>query len=289
VASGLIKPGGTSFAGESAFRFAHILTREVAHGELLKEERADLHERFARWAESRLGERAGEQAEILGYHLEQAYRFRTELRPPDEHDRALAVDAARRLGTAGRKAVAREDVPAAVNLLERAVSLLTEEETIRDDLVVKLAAALAETGEFTRASALLRGRIEDERRGRPFLSYRDDSGREHAVDLTGAGLTVSIGRRSASDVPLEWDTEVSRAHARLEREDGGWTLVDGGLSRNGSFVNGERVTGRRPLCDGDIMRFGASVVVFHAPPLQRPPSRRRTREGTSPHGESPPG
>jgi pSer/pThr/pTyr-binding forkhead associated (FHA) protein len=110
--------------------------------------------------------------------------------------------------------------------------------------------------------AELTDRLAAERRGTPFLLYLDGERRQQIVPL--AGDTLSIGREPASDIRLEWDSEVSRAHAMLERVGGAWTLVDDGLSRNGSFVNGQRLRGRRRLEDGDIIAVGHTVVAFVA-------------------------
>ena len=110
--------------------------------------------------------------------------------------------------------------------------------------------------------------LEAERQGVPFLAYRDGVGdfRIEALD----GLTrVAIGRSAENDIELGWDPEVSRTHAQLELVGGDWTLVDDGLSRNGSFVNGERVRGRRRLDDADSMRLGHTSLVFRA---ARPPA-----------------
>ena len=73
---------------------------------------------------------------------------------------------------------------------------------------------------------------------------------------------VTIGRRTDNHLALEWDGEVSRVHAELERVAGEWAVVDDGLSRNGTFVNGERVTGRRRLRDGDRVVFGETPVLY---------------------------
>jgi len=73
---------------------------------------------------------------------------------------------------------------------------------------------------------------------------------------------VTIGRDPTADVPLPWDAEVSRSHALLEQVGRGWTLVDDGLSRNGSFVNGSRVVGRRRLRDKDHLVFGATEMTY---------------------------
>ena len=115
------------------------------------------------------------------------------------------------------------------------------------------------------AAAELKARIEAERNGTPFLAYHDAHGGQALVGLEGRGPHVTIGRRDDNDVPLMWDPEVSRLHAQLERLGTEWTLVDEGLSRNGSFVNGERVIGRQRLKDGDRLCFGATSLVFRSP------------------------
>jgi hypothetical protein len=112
--------------------------------------------------------------------------------------------------------------------------------------------------------AQLSERLQAERRGTPFLLYLDDERRQHIVDLAARPDLVSIGRQPGSDVTLGWDTEVSRTHAIVERVGSAWTLVDDGLSRNGSFVNGQRVRGRRRLDDGDTIRLGNTLLAYVA-------------------------
>jgi DNA-binding CsgD family transcriptional regulator len=107
--------------------------------------------------------------------------------------------------------------------------------------------------------------IEAERTGIPFVNWRDGAGEQHILMLAADRARVTIGRREQSDVPLTWDPEVSRAHAILEPVGEEWTLVDDGLSRNGSFVNGSRVRGRHRLHDRDRMCFGNTHVVFREP------------------------
>jgi hypothetical protein len=111
----------------------------------------------------------------------------------------------------------------------------------------------------------LKERIETERLGLPFLVYRDGEERQRIHGLMGDRDRLSIGRSQAADVSLDFDAEVSRVHAELERVGEEWTLADDGLSRNGSFVNGERVVGRRRLRDGDALQFGDTIVLFRAP------------------------
>jgi hypothetical protein len=104
-------------------------------------------------------------------------------------------------------------------------------------------------------------RIDAERRGLPFLVHLDGEGRQRIVEL-GDVASVSIGRSPSADVPLGWDHEVSRLHAVLAHEGGEWTIADEGLSRNGSFVNGRRLRGRRRLRDGDAIKIGCTLLVF---------------------------
>ena len=114
----------------------------------------------------------------------------------------------------------------------------------------------------TRSVTELKARIDAERAGQPFLLYRgaDD---EQQLFSFAPGLThVSVGRRRSADLALDWDEQVSRLHARFERIDDDWTVVDDGLSTNGTFVNGERLSGRRRLMDGDSVRFGLTTMTF---------------------------
>jgi len=110
--------------------------------------------------------------------------------------------------------------------------------------------------------AELKDVIAAERAGHPFLVWRTDDGEQRLLLLDQQRWRVTIGRDPAADVPLAWDAEVSRTHALLEQVGRGWTVVDDGLSRNGSFVNGTRVIGRRPLRDKDRLVFGATPVTY---------------------------
>jgi predicted component of type VI protein secretion system len=113
-------------------------------------------------------------------------------------------------------------------------------------------------------------RIEAERSGRAFLFLKDGEGRERLFFFEPGTASATVGRRSSSDLVLDWDDQVSRLHARFERADDAWVLVDDGLSSNGTFVNEERVQGSRRLNDRDNVRFGATVVTFHSPQRSRP-------------------
>ncbi len=111
----------------------------------------------------------------------------------------------------------------------------------------------------------LKERIAAERAGRPFLLMRDDGGRQRIAPLDGEGGPQAIGRGERCPIRLEWDGEISRVHAELLCVAGDWTVIDDGLSRNGSFVNGERVVGRRRLRDGDKLAMGGTTMVFRLP------------------------
>jgi pSer/pThr/pTyr-binding forkhead associated (FHA) protein len=122
-------------------------------------------------------------------------------------------------------------------------------------------------------------RLAAERRGVPFLLYLDGDRRQRIVALDGPAL--SIGRDADNEVALPWDTEVSRAHAMLERLGTAWTIVDDGLSRNGSYVNGQRIRGRRRLDSGDAITIGSTLIVYVAAPTATR-TTATTRSGTPP-------
>src|SRR5438094_2214739 len=140
---------------EDAYRFRHALIRDAAYAGIPKERRAQLHERFAEWAARTNAGRAGELDEIVGYHYEQAVRYRQELAALDEDMRALADRAGILLARAGERAFGRHDMPAAVNLLARATTLLSEEHAIRLQALPQLGSALMKTGDFSRADVVL--------------------------------------------------------------------------------------------------------------------------------------
>jgi pSer/pThr/pTyr-binding forkhead associated (FHA) protein len=127
----------------------------------------------------------------------------------------------------------------------------------------------------------MKARVEEaERAGHPFLLFRDGDGRQQLFAFAPGSVSASVGRRPPADLLLDWDDRVSRVHARFERVEDGWEVVDDGLSRNGTFVNEERLRGRRRLHDGDTVRFGRSTVIFRLPIREHP--------GTAGAPEAPP-
>ena len=117
----------------------------------------------------------------------------------------------------------------------------------------------------------MQARVEAERSGEPFLLFRDGAGNDRSFAFPHAAASVAVGRDPSADLILDWDAQISRAHARFERTQGDWEVVDDGPSRNGTFVNGERVSGRCRVRDHDMVRFGRTTVTFRSPAMQQPP------------------
>jgi len=144
----------SAVAGEDAFAFSHGLVRDAAYAGLPKEVRAELHEQHSGWLERRAAESAGEYEELVGYHLEQAARYRRELGRVDERTEKLAGRAGAVLGLAGTRALGRGDAPAAANLLKRAAALLAAGPE-RAQAMLELTLALRDLGELAGAEAVV--------------------------------------------------------------------------------------------------------------------------------------
>jgi FHA domain len=110
----------------------------------------------------------------------------------------------------------------------------------------------------------LKDLLAAERAGEPFLAYRDREGRLGLFALGRDGGRLTVGRREETDLSIPWDEEVSGLHAELQCLGGEWTIVDDGLSTNGTFVNGERVNGRQRLRDSDRVRMGRTTLAYNA-------------------------
>jgi predicted ATPase/class 3 adenylate cyclase len=165
----LIQRDPRAFGGADGLRFSHGLIRDAAYQFLPKETRSELHERLAHWLDRTAEQPLGEQEEVVGYHLEQAYHYRAELGRIGTRERALGAEAARRLDSSGRRAFARSDLPAAVKLLERAEALLSPDDRARAELLPALGAALTEAGRLSEADRVLEtavdcSRINDDER-----------------------------------------------------------------------------------------------------------------------------
>jgi pSer/pThr/pTyr-binding forkhead associated (FHA) protein len=115
------------------------------------------------------------------------------------------------------------------------------------------------------SAAELSEMLAAERSGGAFLAMRDGAGSlrllaldRHAPDAPA----VTIGRDAGMDVPITWDAEVSVVHAELRRLGEEWTVLDDGLSRNGTFLNGKRITSRQRLRPGDRLMVGRTIIAY---------------------------
>jgi class 3 adenylate cyclase/tetratricopeptide (TPR) repeat protein len=140
---------------EAGYQFRHLLVRDAVYQGVPKGVRAELHERLAGLLEARAGARVREYEEIVGYHLEQAWRCLAELGPIERRGRELGARAAGRLAAAGRRALARGDTPAATALLDRALAVLPGGDPARGHLLNDLAESLVAAGDFGRAGEVL--------------------------------------------------------------------------------------------------------------------------------------
>ncbi len=201
----LIRPGRPDLEGEEAYRFDHILIRDATYNLLPKHVRADLHEGHARWLEGRAEPILGEQAELAGYHLEQAFHCRIEVEPAArESYRLLATRGGCHLGTAGRAALARDDLPAATNLLGRATALLPGDDAAVGDLMAEFGWALTEAGRLAEAERTLDVAVAQA------AAQDDQGGKAHAevVRLT-ARLQVDT-EAGASEVRQQFESLLAR-------------------------------------------------------------------------------
>jgi tetratricopeptide (TPR) repeat protein len=153
----LVRPDSSELPGDDAYRFRHLLIRDAAYDALPKATRAELHERFADWLEDVVGERNPEYEAVIGHHLEQAYRCRADL---GMSTGSLAERAGSSLAAAGRAAFARGDSPGAMNLFTRALDLLPVDHPERADLLIGLAHAAHDAGEFRRSGEAAHDLIE---------------------------------------------------------------------------------------------------------------------------------
>ena len=206
----LVRSERSGALGDDAFRFRHILIRDSAYQAIPKERRAELHEGFADWIAHVGGERAEEADEIMGYHLEQAFRYREALGPLDEDALELGRRASQRLTAAGRRALARHDARAVINLLGRAETLLDPSTADRVSLLPDLAIALWNGGQVDEAKAIVEeARVRAEELGMPEL----------AMHATLAGSFVSSDVTTSSEIrgPSRSDRPFDQIRADSER------------------------------------------------------------------------
>jgi predicted ATPase/class 3 adenylate cyclase len=213
-----VESDASTLVHEDAFRFRHVLIRDAAYEGTSKERRAELHERFAAWIEANLPDRVTEREEIAGYHLEQAYRLRAELGLIGEKEQAIAARAADMLGSAGRRALVRSDMPAAKSLLGRALELGGGDHPSRPLLMRELSAAMWASGELQRSEALLAEALEAAvaagARGLEWSARLEQGARR---SLTATDATAELGRiaRDAVEVFEELGDDIGLARAWL--------------------------------------------------------------------------
>jgi tetratricopeptide (TPR) repeat protein len=156
----LVAPEASTLEGETGYAFSHILVRDAAYESITKEDRAGMHERLAGWLEQRHPERMIEIEALLGYHLERAHGYRSELGRVDEHSFALAQRAAQHLAAAGRRAVRAREDNAAAGLLGRAGALLPASARERLDLLPAIGESLEGTANHARAGDVYEEALE---------------------------------------------------------------------------------------------------------------------------------
>jgi class 3 adenylate cyclase/tetratricopeptide (TPR) repeat protein len=199
----LIRPEAALLPGEEAYRFRHLLIRDAAYGALPKELRSELHERLAAWLEGH-AESAFELDEILGYHLEQAFRLRSELGSTGDEERALAQRAGAKLVAAGNGALARTDLAAAAALLLRGADLLPARYSVRLEALADAGSALSRRGELASAGELLRATLEE-------AEDAGDGPIEARVRLTLTGLHLRTNPEATSVDALREALEISKS------------------------------------------------------------------------------
>ena len=267
----LLRPDRSLFEGDDAFRFNHVLIRDVAYASLPKELRADLHARLASWLEAHAGAQVTGQDEIVGYHLEQAYLNRAELGRIDAEARALALKGGQLLGHAGRRALDRDEFAVAASLLERACRLLAIEPAERAALLTDLGRALRGTGALDAADAALAEAIEDAtRHGDEATELRAEMERAHVAFMRAPpepdALRVIARRAIAVFEPIGSDADLADAWqlmgmAELAARDRGAQLVALQRGRRHALASGDT---RRQIESwnelGGAMLFGRTPV-----------------------------
>ena len=237
----LVTPERSSLPGDDAYRFRHLLIRDAAYDAIPKTDRAHLHEAFATWLERVAGDRVVEQEEIVGYHLERAYRLRVELGASEAEVSGLASEASARLAASGLRAYARGDAAGGAVLLERAFEIAPADDPARPTIVRHLVMAASDAGDFARTDGLIHeARSIAEATGDRLLAawvrafamtdrfLRDPGGlsleeafavtREAVRDLEQVGDAEALGHALVQLAGLEWTVgELEEALASSER------------------------------------------------------------------------
>jgi DNA-binding SARP family transcriptional activator len=204
VAKGLVRHERTGEPAAAHYSFHHNLIQQAAYRAIPKALRAELHESFANWLEHVYWQPAAWRPEILGYHLEQAVRYLTELSPAEAQSSPLPRRAAAHLQTAGCAAHGRGDALAAVNLLNRAAALLPLEDPALARLYTSLGTALTEAGQLDEARAALDG-------AQRLAAAHGDEGQHAHARVQALLLALQMDPDGAA-------SEIARALPELQRE-----------------------------------------------------------------------
>jgi class 3 adenylate cyclase/tetratricopeptide (TPR) repeat protein len=210
----LVRPDRSDFVDDEAFRFRHLLIRDAAYSAMPKEARADLHARFAEWLVRTAGDHAGEYEEILGYHYEQAYRYRTELGPLDDASRGWGLEAARHLGASGTRALLRGDANAGLKLLHSAFELTPDDAQERGLIVSEYGWAMNVSGDLRGSAHLLKRELV--------------AARVRGDELGAAQIEVSLLSTQSTIGELTVQQAIDRSAQLLEifkRHDDYWGVV----------------------------------------------------------------
>jgi class 3 adenylate cyclase/tetratricopeptide (TPR) repeat protein len=281
VRKDLVRPERPQLAGEDGYRFRHLLIRDAAYEALPKATRADLHERFAAWLEAR-GPDLVELDEIVGYHLEQSFRYRSELGPVTEDDRRAAGRAGELLARAGRRAHDRGDRGAAANLLERSAGLLPEPDPRHVLTLLDLGRGLTETADDLRASrrAFERAAAEADVLERDDLRLKAQLELSYVRMLTDPSLQTGERETLARDAieVLERDRDdegLARAWFLLAMAEWSQARWDRMLEPLDSSIEHARRAGNRSM-ELEALTFVLAALAFGSTPVRE--GVRRGRE-----------
>jgi class 3 adenylate cyclase/tetratricopeptide (TPR) repeat protein len=275
----LVRPDRAQLAGDDGYRFRHLLIRDTAYDALPKTVRADLHTRFADWLDEH-GDTLVERDEIVGYHLEQASRYRAELGRPDA---GLADRAAARRARAGNRAIDRQDLRAGAALLARAAELVRPH---RADVTLELEFALAnldlpaalETAEAVPERAEAAGDESGALLGRALGLYlRGAAGGPDATDeviaLCRAALPLEEERGDPRRLALLWDLLAGAANFHQQHDDEVDALLQArryqrlaGYSRSDTELERALIMGPRPA--GEALSMMDELAALRPPGSQ---------------------
>jgi DNA-binding SARP family transcriptional activator len=229
VRRNLVRPASSTLPREDGFRFHHQLVRDVAYDAIPGPRRAVLHARLADWLEGR----GDIPDELVGYHLEQAYREHERLGTVGRAERHVAREAGAHLGTAGMRAFKQGDLPAARNLLERAITLLPDDDHQARELRCELAIILWSGGDADAAIALLDETVA-------MATAASDAGVDKRARLEAAHIRLYTEPDATADQALAAAREAMPTFELL-RDDRGlaraWLVV--GFVEGGFFCRNE--------------------------------------------------